>query len=129
MRRQRTMNPDRRGGLLALAAALVLAGGGLGAVVNPAQAAFPGRNGKIAFTSNRITAGNPTGDDEIFTMNPDGSGGKQLTDNAAEDRDPAWLADGTRIAVATNREPFARIDPPPGNPTGDAADPWGTARG
>jgi hypothetical protein len=34
--------------------------------VKPARAAFPGANGKIAFTSDRVTPANPTGDREIF---------------------------------------------------------------
>ena len=53
----------------------------------PAQAsAFPGANGKIVFTSNRTTGtgvNNPEGELEIFTMNPDGTGLKQLTKNTA----------------------------------------------
>ncbi len=41
--------------LSALVAALVLTGGGLGAAAEPAAAAFPGKNGKIAFASTRTT--------------------------------------------------------------------------
>jgi hypothetical protein len=39
----------------------------------PARAAFPGKNGKIAFTSSR------GGDPDIYVMNPDGSGIQLLT--------------------------------------------------
>ena len=40
----------------------------------PAQAAFPGANGKIAFL--RIGAGSDNG---IYTMNPDGTGVQNVT--------------------------------------------------
>jgi hypothetical protein len=59
-------------------------------LANPAEATFPGGNGRIALASNR-TAGegvdNPEGDFEIFTMNQDGTGLTQLTQNAAFDFD------------------------------------------
>ena len=58
----------------------------------PAQAAFPGANGRIAFSSNR------DGDHEVFIMNADGSGVINLTNNDVKDADPAWSADGTNIA-------------------------------
>jgi hypothetical protein len=73
--------------------ALVLAGG-------PAGAAFPGSNNSIVFASNRTTGtgvNNPTGDAEIFTMNPDGTNILQLTFNTAGDSSPAFSADGTRM--------------------------------
>ena len=50
---------------LAVAALVALATVG----VDPAEAAFPGANGKIVFSSDRVTSDNPTGDDEIFVMN------------------------------------------------------------
>ena len=65
--------------------------------IQSAHAAFPGANGKIVFTSNR------TGDDEIYTMNPDGSGVIRLTTNVGNDFEPSWSPDGTRIAFV--REP------------------------
>ena len=34
---------------------------------------------------------------EIWTINPDGSGLTQLTNNFVEERAPAWSPDGTRI--------------------------------
>jgi uncharacterized repeat protein (TIGR01451 family) len=64
----------------------------------PAEAAFPGANGLIAFSSNR------DGDYDIYTMNPDGTGVTQLTDDPAPDVRPQWSADGTRIV-------FERDDP------------------
>lgn len=56
---------------------------------------------KIVFSSYR-TAGpgvvNPEGDSEIFSVNPDGTGLRQLTSNGLSDVQPAWSPDGTRIA-------------------------------
>ena len=47
---------------------------------------------RIAFTSRR------SGNSEIYVMNANGSGLRQLTDAAADDLSPAWSPDGTRIA-------------------------------
>jgi Tol biopolymer transport system component len=69
---------------LALIALLTLAA--------PAHAAFPGANGKIAFNSDR------DGNVEIYVMNPDGTGQTRLTNDPADDYDPAWSPDGTKIA-------------------------------
>ena len=52
----------------------------------PAQAAFPGTNGQIAFVRSS----------HVFTMLPDGTGQLQL----AIGRDPAWSPDGSRIAFS-----------------------------
>jgi Tol biopolymer transport system component len=58
----------------------------------PAQAAFPGANGKIAFSR--------SGD--IYTINPDGSGESNLTNSAATDLNPRWRPDGQKIAFQSN---------------------------
>jgi Tol biopolymer transport system component len=58
-----------------------------------ANAAFPGSNGRIAFSS----GGN------IGTIYANGSGLKWLT-NGGTDIEPAWSADGQRIAFASNRD-------------------------
>jgi dipeptidyl aminopeptidase/acylaminoacyl peptidase len=50
-------------------------------------------NGKIAFSSNRH------GDYEIYTVNPDGSGPRQLTNNIYTAYQPVWSPDGTKLAV------------------------------
>ncbi|HXH68769.1 MAG TPA: FG-GAP-like repeat-containing protein, partial [Pyrinomonadaceae bacterium] len=50
------------------------------------------QNGKIAFTSNR------TGNDEIFTMNPDGSNQTNISNNPAHDSGAVWSPDGSKIA-------------------------------
>jgi dipeptidyl aminopeptidase/acylaminoacyl peptidase len=62
-----------------------------------ARAAFPGANGKLVFETNR------DGNEEIYTMNSDGSNRVDLTRNPAEDTDPRWSADGARIVFASNR--------------------------
>jgi Tol biopolymer transport system component len=68
----------------------------------PAQAAFPGTNGKIAFSSNRAEP-NPAGcgqtcNYEIYTIDPNGTGLTRLTFDSAPDENPAWSPDGKKIA-------------------------------
>jgi Tol biopolymer transport system component len=41
---------------------------------------------------------------DIFVMNVDGSGLKQLTDAPGEDGFPTWSPDGTKIAFSTTRD-------------------------
>src|ERR671916_2885491 len=72
----------------------------------PAQAAYPGANGKIVFESDRTTGtgvDNPTGDFEIFTMNKDGTGLTQLTHNTASDYGPSFSADGSVVVFASDQ--------------------------
>jgi CSLREA domain-containing protein len=86
--------------VLAMVAALLVA-------QSPAEAsAFPGANGKIVFSSDRITGAgvdNPEGDEEIFSVNPDGTGLKQLTRNNAGDSAPAVSAYGKKITFVSRR--------------------------
>ncbi len=60
----------------------------------PAQAAFPGENGKIAFTSYLDGGGNW----DVYVMDADGQNRTRLTDNPTDDYAPAFSPDGTKIA-------------------------------
>jgi hypothetical protein len=58
-------------------------------------AAFPGGNGLIAYASYQGDPAGPVA--HIFTIRPDGSGLRQLTNDAAWDGYPSWSADGRRL--------------------------------
>jgi Tol biopolymer transport system component len=60
-----------------------------------------GKNGKIAFYSFRDTW--VSSSNEIYTINDVGTGLTRLTSNTADDRNPAWSPNATRIAFASNR--------------------------
>jgi Tol biopolymer transport system component len=64
----------------------------------PPTAAAQGDQGRIVFVSHR------DGNDEIYVMNPDGSGVTRLTNNPATDSTPAWSPDNTRIAFSSDRD-------------------------
>jgi Tol biopolymer transport system component len=59
------------------------------------EAAFPGKNSRIAFAAN----------DQIFTVNPDGTGEKRLTSTSSPlgyNTTPSYSSDGTKIAWERN---------------------------
>jgi TolB protein len=60
-----------------------------------AHASFPGANGRIAFYD---AASRPA---RVHAIDPNGAGHVQLTSGRRNAVDPAWSADGTRIAFAT----------------------------
>ncbi len=93
-----------RAALLAVAAAGLLAAVGLFVVVlyaQPAEANFPGKPGKIAYAG--LDA--PNGDYEIYTINANGGGKKQLTDNSLDDRYPAYSPSGKKIVYSGRDTP------------------------
>jgi Tol biopolymer transport system component len=63
----------------------------------PAGAAFHGRNGLIAWSKIFFSR-----DAEIFVMAPDGSHQRPLTNNDRTDFDPAWSADGSKLAYSSS---------------------------
>jgi Tol biopolymer transport system component len=87
--------------LLAAAALLVFGG--------TAEAAFPGKNGRIAFVRDAQVLGTNTR--HIWTIDPDGSNGLQITDDSIDWQTsyyhwniwPAWSADAQRIVFASTR--------------------------
>lgn len=69
------------------------------ALSKEAQAAFPGKNGKIAFSAE----GGPGSNNQIYTVNPDGTGEKQLTNTSRSYNDaPSYSSDGTKLVWERN---------------------------
>jgi len=80
--------------LARLAAASLAAVLGLGTVfltTVPAHATFHGRNGRIAYTLDKGSGA------QIYTINPDGTGRRQLTHVDGAAVDPDWSPDGRHI--------------------------------
>src|SRR4051794_11384176 len=73
------------------------------AIPGPAAHA-DGFNGRIAFSSFRTDPAGRVGD--IFTMNPDGTDLRQLTDNPADDAQSDWSPDGHDIAYRIRKPGF-----------------------
>ena len=80
--------------LAALVVVAAITSLGLVAISGPAQATFPGQNGRIAFQGEK-----PSGT-AIYTMNPNGTGLRRLTPRKGEALTPDWSPNGRLIAVA-----------------------------
>jgi Tol biopolymer transport system component len=108
-----TRSKRRRSLLLGLGVGVALAGAvALSGTAQQAEAAAPE---KIVFVSERTTGkgvSNPTGDAEIFRMNPNGTGVRQLTFNQADEFRPFLSPDGQKIAYMSRGAQ-------PSNPEGD----------
>jgi dipeptidyl aminopeptidase/acylaminoacyl peptidase len=93
----RRLRPGPSIGVTALAALVAVS-----VFAGPAEAAFPGANGKIAYTT--IADGNS--EIHAFTFTPPGtfSGDTRLTNNPATDSEPTWSPNGTQIAFVSDRD-------------------------
>src|SRR5215203_1687664 len=101
---QKSTARSKRRGVVLLGLALgatLSAAVALAATAPRAEAAF---TQKIVFSSNRTTGtgvDNPTGDYEIFKMNPDGTALRQLTFNQVDDSGPIFSPDGKKFAYVS----------------------------
>ena len=81
-------------------------------IVEPTRAAFPGKNARVVFASDRLTPENPipagrfAPDREILVASASGAGVVQLTHNERDDLSPAFSRDGKRIVFTSDRESF-----------------------
>ena len=83
---------DSRSTRRALAITIAIAALAFVALAGTAHAAYPGKNGRIVFSSSW------DGNYDIFTIRADGTGLTQLTHSLLADVEPRWSPDGTQIA-------------------------------
>jgi Tol biopolymer transport system component len=79
--------------IVALATTLIVASAGA------APAAFPGRNGLIAFRSDTSEAVSP----QLFSIAPSGGGRRNLTRNLYANVGGSWSPDGSKVAGERGR--------------------------
>ena len=94
----------RRTTMLAAAMLAALVGGlaSLAWAQGPAEASFPGKNGRIAFSA--YEGGySREGNLDVFSVLPDGTGLRRLTDSEGSDTYPSFSADGEKIAFGSRR--------------------------
>jgi Tol biopolymer transport system component len=112
---QKAETRSKRRSAMLLGLGLGVAMAGVVALAGAAQQADAAAPEKIVFVSERTTGkgvNNPTGDAEIFRMNPNGTGVRQLTFNQVFDNRPLLSPDGQKILY---RSQGAQ----PSNPEGD----------
>ena len=68
-----------------------------------AHAGFAGGNGEVAFATTYF--GDEGAVTDIWSVQPDGSGLRRLTDGPGIEEDPAWSPNGRRIAFSRGTEP------------------------
>lgn len=92
--------------MLAAAMLAALVGGlaSLGWAQGPAEAAFPGDNGRLVFSAFRH------GNTDVYSANPDGTGSKRLTDHPDIDGEPAVSPDGKRVLFTSGRNNAAGVE-------------------
>lgn len=89
---------------MALSAAVIVAGILLAlAGSSPAEAAFPGTAGAIAFSTTR-DGNEDFGRQNVYRMDSDGFGQTRLTDTARFNSSPSWSPDGKKVAFEAKDE-------------------------
>jgi Tol biopolymer transport system component len=107
--RENKMAKTNHWGVLAAAAGTLVAVGLVVLIMlvvveaRPAEATFPGKPAKIAYSGKDA----PNGDYEIYTINAGGGGRIQLTDNSTNDNEPSYSPSGDKIAYSGKDAPNA----------------------
>ena len=73
----------------------------------PAQAAFPGQNGKIAFVGSELGCSGAC-ELNLYTVNPDGTGRTRILDAPGGEGKPRWSSDGASLVYAADRPGIPR---------------------